>query len=191
MASAFWASASRSLRAISIAAVFALIFVVQGWSSFCLTSIWSWNVWVLSRDARVSQGIAQERHDAHPSNHPWYSQEFVLPPLDLPLVPPHWPYSSWSFPYYLQNHARPVSSRPFPTAFVRHRVMIMKRSPYLLNQFLQFFRFAVSVFLLFQELNLLFLFACQLAAGSLSRLFNFLLILSGKESSMSIITPTW
>lgn len=50
----------------------------------------------------------------------------------------------------------------------------MQGPPYLLNQFLQFFRFAVCMFLLLQELNFLFFFARQLAAGFLCSLFNFL-----------------
>ena len=47
-ASNFLARVSRSLLARSIAACFSLTLIVQGCSSFCLTSIWSWKERVLS-----------------------------------------------------------------------------------------------------------------------------------------------
>ena len=45
---AFFTNASFSLIAMSISACLVLIFAVQGWSSPCFTSIWSWKVCVLS-----------------------------------------------------------------------------------------------------------------------------------------------
>ena len=57
-ASAFLRRASRSPVATSISAFLASIFAFHGWSSFCLTSIWSWKTCVLSRCAWLQLIIA-------------------------------------------------------------------------------------------------------------------------------------
>jgi hypothetical protein len=89
---AFFASASRSEVATSIAACLILILAVHGCNSFCLTSICSWKTCVLSGNPRWEQcGMIVEDGSTHPSSYPGS-------PRGLSLPSPGWPHA-------LRSHA--------------------------------------------------------------------------------------